>query len=259
MTKFRVGVQLFPQHTTYESFADAAVTLDGMGIDTLWNWDHFFPLRGGDVGPHFEGWTTLTAMAMLTKNVEVGCLVLCNSYRNPAHLSQMAKTLDHMSGGRLILGLGAGWFEKDYVEYGYEFGTAPERLRALGKALPIILERWEKDLPPPVRNPIPILIGGSGEKVTLKLTAQYADIWNSFGPAEVYKHKNAVLDDWCEKIGRNPAEIERSILFSIDELDQLDDFAKAGATHFVVGTGDPWSYDAVEQLIAWRDKCNKEG
>ena len=256
MTKYRVGVQLHPQHTTYESYADAIRTIDGMGVDTMWNWDHFFPLYGEDVGPHFEGWTTLTAMAMLTKNAEIGCMVLCNSYRNPAHLSQMAKTLDHISGGRLIMGLGAGWFEKDYTEYGYEFGTAPDRLRALGKALPIMKERWAVDLPLPIRNPMPILIGGGGEKVTLKLTAQYANIWNGFGPAETYKHKSSVLDDWCEKLGRDPAELERSVLCSAGDLDKVDELADAGATHIIMGAGDPWPYDAIEQLVAWRDRRN---
>ncbi|MEM7127386.1 MAG: LLM class F420-dependent oxidoreductase [Chloroflexota bacterium] len=255
MTNIRIGIQLHPQHTTYASFADAAQKLDGMGIDTLWNWDHFFPLYGDADGDHFEGWTTLTAMGLLTKNVEIGCLVLCNSYRNPAHLSQMTKTLDHMTNGRFILGIGAGWFEKDYTEYGYEFGTAGDRLRALRDALPIIKERWEKDSPPPVRN-IPILIGGGGEKVTLKLTAQYADIWNGFGPAETYKHKCTVLDNWCNELGRDPGEIERSVLFGTDGLETVDELADAGATHLIMSLGEPWNYDAVEQLVKWREGRN---
>lgn len=256
MPHIRTGIQLRPQHTTYASYADAIRKLDNMGIDTLWNWDHFFPLFGDENGNHFEGWTTLTAIGLLTSNVEVGCMVLCNSYRNPAHLSQMAKTLDHMTNGRFILGIGAGWFEKDYREYGYEFGTAGDRLRNLRDALPIIKERWQKDNPPPVRD-IPILIGGGGEKVTLKLTAQHADIWNGFGPAETYRHKCAVLDRWCREIGRDPAAIERSVLFGTDALNTVDDLAAAGATHLIMGLDEPWQFDRVEELVAWRNERNR--
>ncbi len=254
MKPIRVGVQIHPCHTNYESYAAAVKKVEQMGVDTIWNWDHFFPLYGPENGNHLEGWTLLTAMAMLTTKAEIGCLVLCNSYRNPALLSQMAKTLDHISGGRLILGLGAGWYERDYTTYGYEFGTAPDRLRALGKALPLIKERWELDNPKPVRNPIPILIGGGGEKVTLKLTAQHADLWNSFGPPETYKHKCQVLDNWCEKIGRDPAEIERTVLVGRESVDQLHEFVEAGASHIMISiSDDPWQFDAVEKLVQWRD------
>ncbi|MBV7333201.1 LLM class F420-dependent oxidoreductase [Chloroflexi bacterium TSY] len=253
MAKIRVGVQLHPQHTTYASYADAVQKLDQMGVDTLWNWDHFFPLYGEPNGPHFEAWTLLTAMATLTSHAEIGCLVICNSYRNPSLLSQMAKTLDHVSNGRLILGIGAGWYERDYNEYGYEFGTAGSRLRDLGKALPIIQQRWKQDLPLPVRNPIPILIGGGGEKVTLKLTAQYADIWNGFGPIETYQHKNNVLNNWCDSVGRPRDEIERSVSIGADDLTNLDAFVTAGATHIIMRFSEPWNYDAVEKLIAWRN------
>ncbi len=253
-TKIRIGVQLHPQHTTYDSFATAAREAEELGVDSLWNWDHFFPLYGEKNGPHFEGWTTLTAMAMLTERVEVGCLVTCNSYRNPALLTHMAKTVDHISHGRLILGIGAGWFERDYNEFGYEFGTAGSRLRDLGEALPIIKERMVAEIPPPVRNPIPILIGGGGEKVTLKLTAQYADLWNGFGPPETWQHKNNVLTNWCETVGRDPAEIERTVAIGRKDVpDNLDAFAEAGATHLILGLGDPWDFDLVRELVRWRD------
>jgi probable F420-dependent oxidoreductase len=227
--------------------------VEQFGVDTIWTWDHFFPLYGEPQGAHFEGWTLLTAMATLTSRAEIGCLVTCNSYRNPALLANMAKTVDHISEGRLILGIGAGWFERDYREYGYEFGTAPDRLRALRDTLPLIRERWAVEVPPPVRNPIPVLVGGGGEKVTLKLTAQYADIWNGFGPPESYQRKCGILDNWCREVGRDPAEIERSVLISGGDVQALDTFRDAGATHIIFGMGEPWDFGAVEALVRWRD------
>ncbi len=253
MKKIRVGVQIRPQHTTYASYAEAVKRCDALGVDTIWNWDHFYPLFGDPQGNHFEGWTLLTAMAVLTKHAEIGCLVTCNSYRNPALLANMAKTLDHISGGRLILGLGAGWFERDYNEYGYEFGTVPSRLKALRDAIPIIKQRWEVEVPPPLRNPIPLMIGGSGEKVTLKITAQYADLWNGFGPHESFKHKNAILDDWCKEVGRDPAAIERTVLISQNEIPLLEAFVAAGADQLIIGLDEPWDFTGLNQLLQWRD------
>jgi probable F420-dependent oxidoreductase len=251
MTTLRVGVQLHPQHTTFPSFAEAVRRVEALGVDTIWNWDHFFPLYGDPQGSHFEGWTLLTAMGMLTSRAEIGCLVTCNSYRNPALLANMAKTVDHISGGRLILGIGAGWFEPDYQEYGYRFGTAGDRLRALGEALPVIKQRWQVEVPLPVRNPIPILIGGEGEKVTLKLAAEHADIWNGFGPADKYRHKCQILDAWCAKVGRNPADIERSV--TVPNPHDLDPFVQAGATHIIMDLAEAWDFSLVEKLVQWRD------
>ncbi|HNP71869.1 MAG TPA: LLM class F420-dependent oxidoreductase [Kouleothrix sp.] len=252
MSRFRVGVQLHPQQTSYAAFAEAVKHIEDLGVDTIWNWDHFYPLYGEKDGPHFEGWTLLTAMATLTSRAEVGCLVTCNSYRNPNLLADMARTVDHISAGRLILGIGSGWFERDYAEYGYDFGTAPGRLKDLGASLPVIVERWGKLNPPPTRK-IPIMIGGGGEKVTLKLTAQYADQWNSFGPPEKWGHKNQVLTDWCNRIGRDPAAIERTVCPNASELGDLDAYVAAGATHFILGLGAPWNLDGVKKLVAWRD------
>jgi probable F420-dependent oxidoreductase len=253
MAMYRVGVQLHPQHTTYASFADAVRRVEQMGVDTIFNWDHFYPLSGDPEGNHFEGWTMLTAMATLTTRAEVGTLVTCNSYRNPNLLADMARTVDHISGGRLIFGIGAGWFERDYVEYGYEFGTAGSRLKALESNMPVIIERWKELNPPPTRY-IPILIGGGGEKVTLRITARYANIWNGFGPAETYKHKNDALDQWCQELGRSPRNIERSVNIGASDIDNLEAFVDARATHFILRLSEPWDFASVERLVNWRDK-----
>jgi len=251
----RVGIQFHPQHTTYASFADAVRRVEDMGVDTIWNWDHFFPLYGDPQGNHFEGWTLLTAMATLTQRAEIGCLVTCNTYRNPALLSDMAKTVDHISNGRLILGIGAGWFERDYSEFGYEFGTGGERLANLERSLEIIRHRWEVDVPTPVRNPIPILIGGGGEKKTLRIASRYANMTHTFGDPETFARKMRVLDNWCAEIGRNPLEIERSCATQKFATDgQRDKYLKAGATHLILGMDEPWDFDAVKDLVRWRDK-----
>jgi alkanesulfonate monooxygenase SsuD/methylene tetrahydromethanopterin reductase-like flavin-dependent oxidoreductase (luciferase family) len=167
----------------------------------------------------------------------------------------MAKTLDHISGGRLILGLGAGWFERDYKEYGYDFGTAGSRLSALEEALPTIQHRWEVDVPKPVRGKVPVLIGGGGEKKTLRITAKYADMWHGFGDAATITHKMEVLNDWCSKEGRDPKEIERSAGTNKEDSDATrDGLLKAGVTHLILGMGDPWDFAAIEKLVSWRDK-----
>ncbi len=254
MANIRIGVQLQPQHTTYDSFAQAVKQVESMGVNTIWTWDHFYPLSGDPQGPHFEAWTLLTAMAVLTHKPEIGLLVTSNSYRNPNLLADMARTVDHISHGRLILGIGAGWFERDYREYGYEFGTAARRLKALSQNLPLIEQRWEKLNPSPTRD-IPILIGGGGEKVTLRITAEHADIWNGFGPPESYRHKSEVLDNWCEQVGRSPQEIERSVTISDSDLDNLDAFRDAGATHFIIGVTEPWNFDAIDQLLDWKKQA----
>jgi len=250
----RVGVQLQQQHTTYQAFRAAVIEMERLGVDSIWDWDHFFPLYGKPNGPHFEGWTLLAVMAEVTTRATIGCMVTCNSYRNPALLSNMAKTVDHIADGRFILGMGAGWFAKDYREFGYEFGTAASRLRDLARALPIIQQRWAKDNPPPVRGTIPILIGGGGEKVTLRLTAQYADLWNGICSPREFQHKNRVLDNWCREVGRDPATIERTASIGVEDLPDLDHYVAAGATHVVLGFEPPFDPRPVERLVAWREK-----
>ena len=249
MGRFKVGVTLHPQHTTVADLRKAWTRADELGADTIWTWDHFFPLYGDRDGAHFEGWSLLAAMALDTKRARFGALVTCNSYRNPDLLADMARTVDHLSGGRLILGIGAGWFERDYAEYGYRFGDAPWRLRQLRRALPRIETRLQKLDPPPMGD-MPIMIGGSGEKVTLKLVARHAHMWNTFRPPSHFAHKNQVLNQWCEKLGRDPNEIERTCMINKQDLDDVDAFLDAGAEHLIIGLGHPFDTGPLEKLLS---------
>ncbi len=227
---------------------EAAMAADQMGADSIWVWDHFYPLYGDPDATHFEAYTLLAAMAAQTSRARLGAMVTCNSYRNPNLLADMSRTIDHISDGRFTLGIGSGWFERDYTEYGYEFGTAPGRLKALERDLPTITERLGRLNPPPVGT-LPILIGGSGRKVTLRLVAQYADAWNAFGPPENYAELNAVLDDWCDKVGRDRTAVERTVCINPDEVGNAEAYLEAGATHLIIMTSDPFALDAVATLV----------
>ncbi|CRK53752.1 conserved hypothetical protein [Rhodococcus sp. RD6.2] len=249
----RIGVQLQPQHAPeYTLIRDAVLRAEDLGVDIAFTWDHFYPLRGDADGAHFECWTMLGAWAEQTERVEIGALVTGGGYRNPDLLADMARTVDHISGGRLILGIGGGWFEKDYTEYGYEFGTAGSRLTLLGENLARIRERLGKLNPPPHRH-IPILIGGSGEKKTLRLVAEYADVWHSFADLGALAHKSDVLAGHCADVGRDPHRIERSVAWP--GTDSAQAFVDAGVTLFTVGTSGP-AYDlsTLADAIRWRDE-----
>jgi probable F420-dependent oxidoreductase len=247
VSRFRVGLQLHPQATTTGALQAAWQAADNMRVDTLWVWDHFYPLYGDPDETHFEAWSLLAAMAVTTRRAHFGAMVSCLSYRNPDLTADMARTIDHLSGGRFILGIGAGWFERDYHEYGYEYGTVGERLGAFEAALPRIKSRLARLNPPP-EGSLPMLIGGGGERRTLKLVAQYAQMWNTTSDdlGEIAR-KNKIIDTWCAEVGRDPAEIERTALVGPD-IDP-DRYLEIGITHLILTLGAPFDLAPLQRLL----------
>ncbi len=246
-TRFRVGYQIHPQHCSIDQIRDAYRAADSLGVDTIWVWDHMFPLYGPEDGSHFACSPLLAAMAVETRRAHFGALVHSVAYRNPEFLAYETGTLAHVSGGRAILGIGAGWFERDYREYGYKFGDAPHRLRQLAQALPRIKERLACLVPAP--GPVPIMIGGSGEKVTLKLVAQHADMWNTFPPVEDWQRKNEILNEWCERVGRDPRAVERTCSVNPELFGQVDRLLQAGAQHLILRGIQPFDMKPLGELL----------
>jgi probable F420-dependent oxidoreductase len=256
----RLGVQVQPQHAQYPAIRDTVLRLEELGADIVFNWDHFFPLSGDPAGLHFEAWTMLGAWAEQTERIEFGSLVNCNSYRNADLQADMARTLDHISAkggeGRFIFGTGSGWFERDYDEYGYEFGTAGRRLNALADALPRVRARWAKLNPAPTRD-IPIMIGGKGEQKTLRIVAEHADIWHSFVQPDEIAHKLDVLKRWGDEVGRDVSQIVVSNEVGRGDTERADALYDAGVRLFTLGISGPdYDLDAVRRFLAWRDEKN---
>jgi alkanesulfonate monooxygenase SsuD/methylene tetrahydromethanopterin reductase-like flavin-dependent oxidoreductase (luciferase family) len=225
----KMGVLLWNQATGWAEYEDAARRVDGLGYDHLWAWDHLYAIFGDPYQPFFEGWLTLGAWAKVTTRVRLGLLVGANTFRNPALVAKMATTLDHISDGRSILGIGGAWFELEHTAHGIDFGTGyGQRLDWLDEsvgALRTLVDggavtsetggRYQFDrlsqLPPPVQARLPIMIGGSGERKTLRTVAKYADMWNAMGTVEFLRHKDDVLRAHCEAVGRDPGDIERTV------------------------------------------------
>ena len=261
----RIAAQLHPQHGAWRDLRDAAIRTDELGYDLLYTWDHFSPLYGERDGAHFECWSLLAAWAEATERVELGPLVACNSYRNPDLHADIARTVDHISGGRVVMGLGAGWFRRDYERYGYEFGTFGTRIRALGEAVPRIVERLASLNPPPPRR-VPILIAGVGRQLTIPIVARHADAWHASFPdrPEQLEPVVARLREECAAIRRDPGEIEWAVGLEPNDLERflaedVERYIEVGFTQFTLGFNGPgWDVERGRPWLEWRDRANAE-
>jgi F420-dependent oxidoreductase-like protein len=250
----RIGLKLAPQFTTVAELRTVWQVADEVGFDHVWNFDHFASIREDTTGDIFEAWTLLGAMAEATKRVRIGCMVTGNTYRHPGVLAKMAVTIDHLSGGRLEFGLGAAWAEGEHTMLGLEFGTVGQRIARLEEACRVVKALWTEDRaslegewyrlenaianPKPVQSPYPpIWIGGTGERKTLRVVAEHADVWNCF-ELEVNEARRlqGVLDDHCRAVGRDPAAVRRSLQLSYgpDLVERSARYVEAGFTELIV-------------------------
>jgi F420-dependent oxidoreductase-like protein len=303
MTKqIRFGVQTPPQNTTWQELRDTWKLIDSLDYDTAWVFDHFFAILSDPSGPCFEGWVSLAALAAQTSRVQAGVLVTGNTYRHPAVLAKMAATLDHVSGGRLIMGIGGAWFEAEHNAYGIPFYTTAERIHRLDEAAEIIKRLWSEEQvtfqgryytlkdaycePKPMQKPRPpIMIGGSGEKLMLRVVAKHADQWNTFGSPELFRHKIAVIGEHCAAVGRDIEAIEMSwagpalvtdsqeekdellqqwaVVFGVtpeqyalgalvgspsEVRDRINQFIEAGVTHFIGIANPPFNQNSLRRF-----------
>ena len=226
MTKTKLGAMPWAQATDWASFERFAIRIDELAYDSLWCWDHLYAIFGDPYQPIFEAYTTLAAWAKVTTKVRLGLLVGANTFRNPGVVAKALTTIDHVSGGRAIAGLGGAWMEPEHTAAGIDFGSGfGERLDWMEEAVAVLEDLFAgksvtsapgahyafddfRLLPPPIQKRLPILIGGSGEKKTLRSIARHADMWNAMGSVEKLRHKVEVLRGHCADVGRDFAEIE---------------------------------------------------
>jgi F420-dependent oxidoreductase-like protein len=296
----RFGIQTGQQGVAWADMLALWQQADAWGYDSLWNFDHFYPIFVDPEGPCFEGWTTLSALAQATRRARIGHLVNGNTYRHPCVTAKMAATLDHVSGGRLNLGIGAGWFELEHRNFGIDFKTVRERLQALDEACQIIRGMFTETrttvhgrhyqvteaigLPKPLQQPYPpIMIGGTGEKVLLRLVATHADMWNASASAERMRELIDVIRRHGDAVRRDTGRIEKTVLMPLcyraapereqfvcqlmasmrqttaeaargqimiggkqECLDTVERYAKAGVTHFIFMLFTPYFVDEIQ-------------
>ncbi|MGE0824026.1 MAG: TIGR03560 family F420-dependent LLM class oxidoreductase [Candidatus Binatia bacterium] len=266
-SRLRFGVLTYPEHVTYRDMVEAWQEIDSLGFTTAFVFDHFIPFTGSQNGPCLEGWTLLSALAAQTKHVQVGVLVTGNTYRHPALLAKMAVTVDHVSDGRLILGIGAGWFESEHRMYGIPFLTVGGRAQQLREAVEVFTRLFTQEkstfngkyyqlkgapfAPKAVQKPHPpILIGGTGPKVILPLAARHANIWHFYGgsDAESIRRTCTAFDALCRKVGRDPSEVEKMTSLSPSQLrgtltevvSHVHALAGAGIQHLTIELSAPY-------------------
>jgi F420-dependent oxidoreductase-like protein len=262
----KLGALVWNQNTDWQSLRDTGAVVDRLGYDSLWTWDHLYPIVGDHEGPMFEGYLTLAGWAEHTEQVRLGLMVGANTFRNPALVVKMVTTLDHMSGGRMYLGIGGAWFETEHTAFGIDFGSGfGERLDRLDEAVeliramlpggpvssrgPVYAAKDIRNVPPPVQQHVPILVGGSGERKTLATVARYADAWNTGGDLDRVKHKDTVLRRWCDEVGRDESEIERTLQGGTPIIrDSLEEAEKVAA-----------AFAERNRLPSWRDSSEMWG
>ncbi len=270
----RFGIKTMPQQTTYDDIVRVWREADAIPIlEHAWVFDHFYPINVPDTtGPCLEGWTLLAALAAQTDRLRVGVMVTGNTYRHPAVLANMGATVDVISRGRLDFGIGAAWNEQEHAAYGIPLFAPGERIRRLGEACEVIRRLWTEPTvtfqgkyyqltearcePKPVQKPYPpFVIGGSGEQLTLRVVARYADIWNaSTSSPEEFARKSAILDEHCAAIGRDPASIERSVQIIVNPTDLAASreifrgLVKVGATHLIFYLRPPFPEGIARRL-----------
>jgi alkanesulfonate monooxygenase SsuD/methylene tetrahydromethanopterin reductase-like flavin-dependent oxidoreductase (luciferase family) len=255
----KIGFLLWPQTASWPELRDAAALADRSGAASLWTWDHLNSIVGPWEGPIFEGWTTLAGWSQVTERATLGLMVAANTFRNPGLTAKLATTLDHLSGGRAVLGLGGAWFEREHEGFGIDFGSGfGERLDRLDEAVmlvrrlldgetvthdgPVYPMREALCAPPPVQVRLPIMIGGSGKTKTLKTVARYADQWNVMGELTKLTERDAILREHCAAVGRDETAIERSTTVDI----VIRDTHEAGLAYYkarLAGNGEEFDPD----------------
>jgi len=246
MPTVRFGLQLWPQSTTWPEVRDASLAAEAAGWDSIWAWDHLLAIQGPWQQPIYEGWTFLAAVASMTSRVRVGLMVGANTFRNPGLTTKLATTLDHVSNGRAVLGIGGAWFEREHEAFGFDFGKSPgERLDWLGEAVPLMRRLLDGEQvthqgrfytftdalcePRPIQAHLPILIGGSGPKKTLPIVARHGDAWNTSGELDDVKASLDLLAGYCADAGRDLSDIELTVSFPTIIRDRVADAEAARA------------------------------